>query len=87
MKTKERIIKELVYSASGRFSACETQQDFIDQQRLYEALLTERIDDLLLAAIGEERTRMSEAALAVARECDIDAAPFWSKVAALWGGR
>ena len=49
MTTKERIIKELVYSASGRFSACETQQDFIDHQRLYAALLTERIDELIAA--------------------------------------
>ena len=57
MNTKERIIKELVFSASGRFSACETQQDFIDHQRLYAALLTERIDELLAA----ERVRCLEA--------------------------
>lgn len=57
MKPKERIIKELVYSASGRFSACETQQDFETQQRLYGALLSERIEELLAA----ERARCLEA--------------------------
>ena len=57
MTATDRIIKELVYSASGRFSACETQQDFVDQQRLYEALLRERVEDIVqirLAAAREE---------------------------------
>lgn len=46
MSTIDRIIEELAFSAAGRFSACETQQDFIDQLRLYKALLRERIEEI-----------------------------------------
>lgn len=49
MDAKAGIIRSLVFSASSRFSACETQQDFEAQQRLYGELLTERIDELLAA--------------------------------------
>lgn len=47
---KAKTIHELTYSAAGRFSACETQQDFDRQTRLYAELLSERIDDLIIAA-------------------------------------
>ncbi len=50
MKNKAKVIHELTYSAAGRFSACETQQDFDRQTRLYSELLSERIDDLIIAA-------------------------------------
>ena len=56
MNTKERYIRQLVYAASSRFAACETQEDFANQQRLYEALMHERIDELLAA----ERERCAE---------------------------
>lgn len=59
MNIKERYIRQLVYSASGRFSACETQADFAAQQQLYEALLVERIDELLAA----ERERCARVAV------------------------
>jgi len=61
MTLKERIIRSLVYSASGRFSACETEQDFATQQRLYGELLEERIAEVVAAerarvyaALGEQ---------------------------------
>jgi hypothetical protein len=55
MRSKDKIIHELVYSAAGRFSACETQQDFDTQTKLYAALLRERIDDLIAVALDEQR--------------------------------
>jgi len=78
---KERIIQELVYSASGRFSACETTEDFRDQTRLYTALLTERIADILgmqseriigaleqCAADGGDRETIESAIFAIRQE-------------------
>lgn len=67
MRDKKRTIDELVMSAAGRFSACETQQDFLDQTRLYTELMTERIEELLsseverCARVAEEYIDNSEA--------------------------
>lgn len=53
MNRIDSIINELVYSASGRFSACETEQDFTEQRRLYEELLRERIREIVEMDAGE----------------------------------
>lgn len=52
MNSFDRIIKSLVYSASGRFSACETKEDFEEQMRLYEELLRERVEELIALRIA-----------------------------------
>ena len=69
MKTKDKIIHELTYSAAGRFSACETQADYDTQTRLYAALLTERIDDLIGAAL-QAQPRLERAAPDLLAACE-----------------
>jgi hypothetical protein len=53
--TYDRIIRSLVYSASGRFSACEAKEDFEEQQRLYEELLRERVEELVALRMAKEK--------------------------------